>query len=100
MGHRQSGARVNYGDCLFSTISPNEQHSALVLRLSRFRKNDLFLRNGDAHLQNIASKEAPGLEAVCGGRIQTWCNENDAVMALPEYAWRREYMAQDPYAVI
>ena len=40
MGHRQFGARVMYGDCVFMTISPNEQHSALVLRLSRFRRND------------------------------------------------------------
>ena len=32
-------ARVTYGDCICFTISPNEQHSALVLRLSRFRQN-------------------------------------------------------------
>ena len=32
MGHRQFGARVVYGDCVFFTISPNEHHSALVLR--------------------------------------------------------------------
>eukprot|EP00973_Karenia_brevis_P085298 11838158-Karenia_brevis.AAC.1 len=62
MGHRQFGARVNYGDCLFFTISPNEQHSALVLRLSRFRQNDPFTRHADAQPQNIASKEAPSLE--------------------------------------
>ena len=40
MGHRHFGARVMYGDCIFFTISPNEQHSGLVLRLSRFREND------------------------------------------------------------
>ena len=33
MGHTQFGARVTYGDCIFFTISPNEQHSALVLLL-------------------------------------------------------------------
>ena len=43
MGHTQFGARVNYGDCTFLTISPNEQHSALVLRLSRYRANDPYL---------------------------------------------------------
>eukprot|EP00973_Karenia_brevis_P000456 66432-Karenia_brevis.AAC.1 len=67
MGHRQFGARVNYGECLFFPISPNEQHSALVLRLSRFRQNDPFIRHGGANLKNIASKDAPSLEAVCGG---------------------------------
>ena len=43
MGHTQSGARVVYGDCVFITVSPNEQHSALVLRLSRFRANDPYV---------------------------------------------------------
>ena len=33
MAHQHWGARVNYGDCLFWIISPNEKHSALVLRL-------------------------------------------------------------------
>eukprot|EP00973_Karenia_brevis_P024385 3362856-Karenia_brevis.AAC.1 len=53
MGHRQFGARVNYGDCLFVTISPNEQHSARVLRLSRFRRNHPFIRHADAPLQTL-----------------------------------------------
>eukprot|EP00973_Karenia_brevis_P064139 8912606-Karenia_brevis.AAC.1 len=63
MGLRQFGARVNYRDCLFFIISPDEQHSALVMRLSRFHQNDPFTRHADAELQNIASKEAPSLEA-------------------------------------
>jgi hypothetical protein len=32
MGHAQFGARVVYGDCLFITVSPNSQQSALVLQ--------------------------------------------------------------------
>eukprot|EP00972_Heterocapsa_arctica_P029210 4295521-Heterocapsa_arctica.AAC.1 len=40
MVHTQFGARVSYGGCVFFTISPNEQHSTLVLRLSRFRRGD------------------------------------------------------------
>ena len=45
MGHRQFGARVVYGDCMFFTVSPNEHHSALVLRLSRFRQSDPYIIN-------------------------------------------------------
>ena len=45
MGRCQFGARVVYGDCLFMTISPDEQHSALVLRLSRFRREDPLLQH-------------------------------------------------------
>ncbi len=44
MAHRHWGARVNFGDCLFFTISPNEHHSALVLKLSRVRRNDPCLK--------------------------------------------------------
>ena len=47
MGHSQFGARVVYGDCLFATASPNEQHSALVLHISRYRRNDPYVRYGD-----------------------------------------------------
>lgn len=48
MGHSHFGARICYGDCLFFTISPNEQHSAFVLRLSRSRRNDPLLSGADA----------------------------------------------------
>ena len=62
MGHRQFGARVVYGDCLFITISPNEQHSALVLRLSRFRRNDPYVQNGDGIWQRLACADFPALK--------------------------------------
>ena len=48
MGHCHFGARICFGDCLFFTISPNEQHSALVLRLSRSRRRDPLLSGTDA----------------------------------------------------
>eukprot|EP00973_Karenia_brevis_P015550 2127514-Karenia_brevis.AAC.1 len=46
----------------------------------------------------MASAEAPCLEAVCGGRTQTSCSDDDVVMDLPEYDLRRAYTAQDPHA--
>ena len=63
MGHCQWGARVVYGDCLFFTISPNEQHSALVLRLSRFRKNDPYVQSASQEWGALASADYPKLEA-------------------------------------
>ena len=66
MGHCQFGTRVNYGDTLFMTIMPNPQHSALVLRLFRARKNDPFLKHPDVVdrvLQANAGTERPPLEA-------------------------------------
>ena len=63
MGHVQFGARVQYGDCLFMIISPNEHHSALVLRLSRFRKNDPYTKHGTETTKRVASRDYPSLEA-------------------------------------
>ena len=53
MGHNQFGARICYGDCLFITISPNEQHSALVLRLSRYRQNDPYIRHAKSKRRRL-----------------------------------------------
>ena len=63
MGHSVFGARVRYGDCIFFTISPNEQHSALVLRLSRFRQNDPYVKYSDKPWANLARDDHPSLEA-------------------------------------
>ena len=91
MGHTQFGARVNYGDCTFLTISPNEQHSALVLRLSRYRANDPYLWGTTKEasvLRDLAGREAPNLET------------GSASVQLPEYEIRRIVAARDPLAVI
>ena len=88
MGHSQFGARVQYGDCIFITISPNEQHSALVLRLMRNRANDPSVCHGEEVKRRLAGPNYPPLE------------ENDETIDLPEYDLRRAAAAQDPYAVV
>jgi hypothetical protein len=119
MGHAQFGARVHYGDCLFLTISPNEQHSSLVLRVSRYRRNDPFIQ-GDAPVQKsirrTAGRDAPKLEATdvdCNigdddGAEEleepTACSHRSAEEAveveLPDYESRRISSARDPMAVM
>ena len=47
----------------FFTISPNEQHSALVLKLSRFRERDPYVRFSDIQSRRMAAKDAPSLHA-------------------------------------
>ena len=47
---------------MFFTISPNEQHSALVLRLVRRRRNDPFVRFGDDSWKKITKKDYPLME--------------------------------------
>ena len=49
IGHILFGYRCCYGECIFVTVSPNRRHSALLLRMSRCRKNDPMLANRDQH---------------------------------------------------
>ena len=105
MGHRQFGARVNYGDCLFVTISPNEQHSALAFRLSRYRRNDPYVRCGGELRQRCCVAEYPPLEPrhnAGGGRAPAddLRDEEEVKIELPDYDMRRALTAQDPHAVI
>ena len=92
MGHTQFGARVNYGDCLFFTISPNVQHSALVLRLSRFRKNDPYVQHSGRMTRKLTGVDYPKLEAE---RMRA-----PAAIEFPEYDLRRAACARDPLAVV
>jgi hypothetical protein len=97
MGHSQFGARVVYGDCIFFTISPNELHSALVLRLSRYRMNDPYIRHGGAWTQRLAGKNYPELHAK---RRKSDDAEDFVEIELPEYDFRRAATARDPLAVV
>ena len=91
MGHAEFGARVAYGDCIFFTISPNEQHSALVLRLSRYRARDPYLQEAteDADtLREMGKRDSPPLET------------STTELPIPDYEQRRIMTARDPLAVM
>ena len=93
MGHAQLGARVFYGDCLFITVSPNSQQSGLVLKLSRYRRNDPFISGTEAIQQCIsalAGRHKPNLEA----------RKDSEETDLPDHEFRRICGARDPLAVI
>lgn len=110
MGHSHFGARVVFGDCIFFTISPNEQHSALVLRLSRFRENDPYVRAQSNGTQRLARQDWPGLErpakkrrgesqqSACSG--QSGEDDDTVTIELPEYDLRRAATARDPHATV
>ena len=92
MGHAVFGARVVYGDCIFYTLSPNEQHSAWVLRLSRYRANDPCLQGGD-EVQDQLRKNA--------GRLEPSLSASESVdVEFPPYKMRRVMTARDPMAVM
>ena len=121
MGRIQYAARLFYGDCLFATISPNEQHSALVLHLSRGRRNDPFVTYGNSGVNACASQNYPPLAAAYRDSnasederaSDAWKahlrhlrkhgaagDMEHATIHLPEYSLRRSHTAQDPNAVM
>ena len=111
MGHCHFGARINHGDCLFFTISPNENQSALVLKVSRHRKADPFMRYKDAPWQQLCGVDYPDMaskrrrKAGSSGAASHCIDDHTAsdheiVVELPEYDIRREVAAGDPLAVV
>ena len=94
MGHCGTGARVNHGDALFITWSPNEQHSALVLRLMRNRAADPMLQGtteDDEALRNMSGRDWPAITEEADGSI---------TMRLPLYQTRRKLVARDARSVV
>ena len=95
MGNCATGARVAYGEALFLPWSPNEQQSALVLRLMRNRRKDPMLRGAsieDEALRQCSGRDVPAITA--DGL------ENSVTIQLPLYHVRRKLTARDPRAVV
>ena len=88
IGNALLGARVQYGEPLFVTVSPSSRHSGLLLRLSRVRPNDPTLRLDDLELgeaQRLGSKDYPSL----------YQSVDTALLDIPEYAVRQRWQARD-----
>ena len=95
IGHALFGARIEFGDPLFITISPSSRHSGLCAKLSRYMEADPAIR---CNLDDRTSY-APWRDAK---RPRIWKHDSkDAVIVeLPEYTVRRAAMARDPWAVV
>ena len=94
IGHALFGPRVEYGEPWFFTISPSVRHSGLCVRLSRFRLSDPLLGPNSRNAESIKpwhQKDMPNL----------WrkTDENDVVLDLPSYDWRKNITTTDPWAV-
>jgi len=95
MGHSLFGARVEFGDPLFITISPSARHSGMCIRLSRYRDCDPSLF--------YDSDDRPGLRPWHEvQRPNIWGSnaDNTVVIDVPEYDIRKKMTARDPWAVI
>ena len=116
MGHCHFGARIVYGDCLFFTVSPNERHSCLVLRLSSFRVNDPDIKHKDPIWRRLAQQDFPSMEDKrrrtsaapdpngkqwrAGAAMSGKRDDMSIDIELPEYDLRALATARDPHAVV
>jgi len=94
MGQVQFGARIIYGDCVFMTVSLNEQHSALVLRMMRGRRADPMLGTKTMQENNAAKwlmVDVPNLEEMETAEVE---------IPVPAASVRAQLAAQNPHAVM
>ena len=64
IGHACFGFRVVNGEVIFITVSPNRRHSAMILKLSRTRVNDVGIQKADASSvarKHFCPKETPAI---------------------------------------
>ena len=86
MGHALFGLRVEHGEPLFVTISPNMRHSGLVLNMSRYRRGDPATRDNP---ENSFAANVPCM----------WQNMDTVTIDLPRHEFRKQLVARDPWAV-
>ena len=111
IGHILFGFRCIYGEVLFLIVSPNRRHSALLLRLSRARLNDVMLQGRDPLSQDphkvlaywrhrYASPDAPKAFSAqhigCDPTGSTVLKE----IELPDVFVRQAWVSQDPLASV
>ena len=91
---------IRYGTAIFVTCSPDESHNALMIRLSRTRRNDPVWKSPTSGpLQRHAERDTPDLNA--GPEDQIFVASVDGMCtSLPSYDERRRILATDSLASV
>ena len=92
IGHNLFGARVEYGEPLFLTISPSSRHSGLTVLASRYRRTDPAMVYDKTSVPAWAGQFLPRLWQDASGEHMD--------IDVPDYGLRRIMAARDPAAVI
>ncbi|CAE7884649.1 TTC28 [Symbiodinium microadriaticum] len=99
LGRALFGARVEFGEPLFLTISPTMRHSGLCIGFSRYRLSDPAVPAAE-RLWSTASKPAVWAQTE---DVKTTCtikqNEAAEEVHLPDYTLRKKLTARDPWCV-
>ena len=90
INHLVFSSRVIYGLPVFMTITPSERHSALMIRLSRYRRNDPAILFGSPEFAPWAGFNTPSLEA----KVDNDSN-GDVEFDVPNYDLRKLMTARD-----
>ena len=89
INHLIFSARVFYGLPVIVTVTPSERHSGLMIRLTRYRRNDPAVACGKPEFLPWVGHSAPSL--------QTRAEDEDIeTIELPDYDFRREMTSRDP----
>ena len=89
------GARVEYGDPLFLTISPSAKHSGMCIRMSRYRESDPAISaetHARASMRPWHTAQHPKIWADGNGK--------SIGIEIPEYDLRRMMTSRDLWAVM
>ena len=66
IGHILFGFRCVHGEVIFVTVSPNRRQSALIMKLSRARKEDTMLCHRNQHSSDVDKALAYWRHRYCG----------------------------------
>lgn len=99
IGHCCFGFRVVHGEVIFITASPNRRHSAMILKLSRARRNDTSLDAGDdvaRARQKHCGKDSPRMFSQRSIFDDPSGEQTSVEIPLPDIFVRQGWNAQDP----
>ena len=92
--------RIKYGTPLFITVSPDERHNLLMIRLSRTRRRDpVFQSTTAAKAKHVCGADAPRLN-VRADDVLLEVSSRRLWEQLPDYDDREQILATDSLASV
>ena len=93
--------RVRYGVPIFVTFTPDEGHNAMMMRLSRTRRNDPVLTSGHDEVgRRVCGRLDPSMEPLQTGDVEARVDLEALLRHYPEYQQRVALMARNPLASV
>ena len=102
MQRKITAGHFQFGHPIFITISPNEKHSSLTLRLHRRRRDDPLVDLSEAHLasRKVISADWPFIWSSDRTRFSMEDPGETEEMDLPGYDFRRRVASLNPLAPV